>query len=52
MSTWSAGYVTEVEYTQGYYRELSPVLLRHLAVQRGVLLPTPRTMRYLELGFG
>ena len=52
MSTWSAGYVTEVEYTQGYYRELSPVLLRHLAVQRGVAVPAPRTMRYLELGFG
>ena len=25
---WTAGYVTEIEYTYGYYRELSPSLLR------------------------
>jgi SAM-dependent methyltransferase len=55
MSRWSGGYVTDVGYTSGYYREQSP---RHLALAcliSGVEPPdmssqTPLT--YLELGCG
>jgi SAM-dependent methyltransferase len=49
--TWTSGYVSEIDYTHGYYRELSPVhlslalLLREQAAITGPL-------RYLELGFG
>jgi SAM-dependent methyltransferase len=55
MSSWSGGYVTDVGYTSGYYRQQSP---RHLALAcliNGVESPdmssqTPLT--YLELGCG
>jgi len=47
---WSDGYVVELPYTPGYYREMAPphlglCLLRHR-------LPMPRVRRYLELGCG
>ena len=31
---WTAGYVTEIEYTHGYYRELSPALLSSCLCER------------------
>ena len=52
MNTWSSGYVTEVDYTHGYYRELSPVLMTAVAHWRSVGCRVSRPMRYLELGFG
>jgi len=52
MNHWSSGYVSEVAYTHGYYRELSPALINFalLCGQRRPLRPGP--LRYLELGFG
>lgn len=32
--TWAEGYVTEVDYTHGYHRELSPTLQRYALVER------------------
>jgi SAM-dependent methyltransferase len=54
--SWTAGYVTELDYTRGYYRELNPVLLRYVLLHRGFALPSApertQPLRYLELGFG
>src|SRR5262249_49996334 len=49
---WTAGYITELEYTYGYYRELSPGLLRLACLCAGVAVPSMKQLRYLELGFG
>ncbi|MGI9213234.1 MAG: class I SAM-dependent methyltransferase [Methylococcaceae bacterium] len=49
---WTEGYVTEIDYTHGYYRELSPALLRFACLVRGLSLPEWKDMKYLELGFG
>jgi hypothetical protein len=51
-TTWTAGYVTEVEYTHGYYRELSPGILRLACLAAGVVPPKAQDLSYLELGFG
>ena len=49
---WTAGYVTELDYTYGYYRELSPSLLRLACMSAGIAPPSPKPLQYLELGFG
>jgi SAM-dependent methyltransferase len=49
---WTAGYVTEIEYTYGYYRELCPGLLRLACLSAGVALPNAKSLNYLELGYG
>jgi SAM-dependent methyltransferase len=49
---WAAGYVTEVGYTFGYYRELSPGILRLASLVAGIAPPAGQPLRYLELGFG
>lgn len=52
MSDWTAGYVAEIGYTYGYYRELSPGILALAALNKGVRFDANRPLRYLELGFG
>jgi hypothetical protein len=52
MSDWSSGYVSDVDYTYGYYRELNPSLLSLALLNRGVNSNLERPLRYLELGFG
>lgn len=32
MADWSSGYVVDVEYTHGFYQELTPSLLGFLAL--------------------
>ena len=49
---WTAGYVTELEYTFGYYRELSPSLLRLACLSAGIAPPSMKSLKYLELGYG
>ena len=50
---WTEGYVQEIDYTHGYYRELAPGLLDLACVSRGVsTLLEYRPLRYLELAFG
>ncbi len=52
-TSWSAGYVTEVDYTIGFYRELAPSFLNWAAVQRGCRAPDiDRPFTSLELGCG
>ena len=50
--SWSDGYVTEIDYTHGYYRELSPVILDFALLMKGLVRPKGGPLRYLELGFG
>ena len=50
--SWSDGYVFEVDYTHGYYRELSPSALALSSLSAGIKASSGHPMRYLELGFG
>jgi SAM-dependent methyltransferase len=54
MGTWQDGYVTDIPYTAGFYRELSPVYLHLLAILVGVRPPAvvDREFAYCELGCG
>ncbi len=54
MGTWQDGYVTDIPYTAGFYRELSPAYLHLLAVLVGVRPPAVvgREFSYCELGCG
>ncbi|MQP64535.1 methyltransferase domain-containing protein [Niveispirillum sp. SYP-B3756] len=47
---WSAGYMAEVSYTHGFYRELTPSLLEFAALLSGHR--APQTLAYCELGCG
>ncbi|WP_193171945.1 class I SAM-dependent methyltransferase [Nisaea nitritireducens] len=51
---WTEGYVSGIDYTHGYYPELSPVRLQLSALTAGydVFQSTPGSVNYLELGFG
>src|SRR5260370_41022815 len=49
---WAAGYVTEVGYTFGYYRDLSPGILRLASLVAGMAAPGGQHRCYLELGCG
>lgn len=51
MSTdWAAGYVAEIPYTFGFYRELTPSVLDFAVGLAGYR--TPRALTYCELGCG
>lgn len=53
MASWTDGYVTDIQYTSGFYRELAPSLLTYVALitgQRAPSLEEPFT--YCELGCG
>ena len=51
-SSWTAGYVTELEYTHNYYAELCPGFLRLACLSAGIAAHEAQPLRYLELGFG
>jgi SAM-dependent methyltransferase len=49
--SWTEGYVADVDYTYGYYRELTPAILSTALLLKGIRAPsTPLT--YCELGCG
>lgn len=50
--SWTAGYVSELDYTHGYYREMSPLNLELAMLSRLQAHSVRRPLRYLELGFG
>lgn len=54
MADWSSGYVVDVEYTHGFYQELTPSLLGFLALLQGVQSPDlgQPSLNYCELGCG
>lgn len=53
MATWTGGYVTDIPYTAGFYREMSPVYLNFLTVMLGKQTPDlSQEFTYCELGCG
>lgn len=52
MNTWSSGYVSEVDYTYGYYREICPLWLNLCLLSKSQAIRSSEPLRYLELGFG
>lgn len=50
MSDWSQGYITDIDYTHGYYAELNPLRARLALLQAGIR--PPRFETACELGFG
>lgn len=50
MSEWSAGYVSDIGYTYGYYHELNPMRARLALLNAGFVCPDVGTA--CELGFG
>ena len=52
MSDWTSGYRADIDYTFGYYRELSPVMLEFALLSRMQVHRCGRPLRYLELGYG
>ncbi|WP_371348260.1 methyltransferase regulatory domain-containing protein [Ancylobacter sp. IITR112] len=50
---WMGGYVSDIAYTLGFYRELSPAFLNYVCESNGVKGPPEgRRLRYCELGCG
>jgi hypothetical protein len=50
---WNSGYITDLDYTHGFYRELEPGYLSCAALFSGHLPPdTDSTFSYCELGCG
>jgi SAM-dependent methyltransferase len=52
MQDWGEGYVVDLDYTRGYFRELSPALLDYVALLAGVDAPPREDFAYVELGCG
>lgn len=53
MSSWSAGYVLDIEYTSGFYREISPSFLHWAIHFQGANAPSlKKGSTYCELGCG
>lgn len=53
MSEAGSGYITDIPYTRGFYRELAPAWLDFTAVISGVMPPDPgREFSWCELGCG
>ncbi len=53
MSSWTDGYVSDIQYTSGFYRELAPSLLTYIGLIMGIRAPTlDREFTYCELACG
>lgn len=51
--SWQDGYITDIGYTYGFYRELTPALLQMVALGKGVRGPdAAASIAYCELGCG
>ena len=50
--SWSDGYVDGITYVHGYYKYLSPALLRFVCMFAGLEPQTGGRISYLELGYG
>src|SRR3712207_297474 len=54
MSDWTGGYVSDIEYTAGFYGDQAPGLLDATCIVNGYAPPraAPGPFRYCELGCG
>lgn len=52
-TSWTDGYVADLSYTHGFYRELTPAILRFAMLARGLRAPSAEgPLAYCELGCG
>jgi SAM-dependent methyltransferase len=50
---WTSGYVSDIEYTSGFYREQSPAWLNFVCLLNGIEpVDLQQPFTYFELGFG
>ncbi|MFT8244485.1 class I SAM-dependent methyltransferase [Roseomonas sp. BN140053] len=50
---WAQGYVSDIQYTPGFYKELSPSFLTMAGIMRGLRTPEPfEALNVCELGCG
>ncbi len=49
---WTSGYRADIDYTYGYYGELSAGTMEFALLMSGYEPPARKQMRYLELGYG
>lgn len=53
MNVWGSGYVTDVSYVHGVYREQTPGIIGFTGLVTGIATPNPdRPLTYCELGCG
>ena len=53
MNDWTSGYVADIGYTHGFYRELTPAMLQLVALAKGMRSPDlAAPLAYCELGCG
>jgi SAM-dependent methyltransferase len=53
MSDWTSGYVADIGYTHGFYRELTPAVLQVVTLSKGIAGPASGApLAYCELGCG
>lgn len=53
MSDWTSGYVADIGYTYGFYRELTPAMLYAVGLSKRLSTPAPGApITYCELGCG
>jgi trans-aconitate methyltransferase len=53
MSDWTSGYVTDIEYTHGFYREMTPGHLAFASLAQAKAAPNPSdALNICELGCG
>eukprot|EP01032_Pedospumella_encystans_P007232 gene7232-8675_t len=53
MQDWTGGYVTDIEYTSGFYRELAPASINFAALLRRYGSPDAcKAYTWLEVGCG
>lgn len=54
MAEWASGYVVDIDYTHGFYQELTPSLLCFLTLLQGIQPPAldREGLSYCELGCG
>jgi SAM-dependent methyltransferase len=53
MSSWTSGYISEVSYTAGFYRELTPAILELAALAKSITVrPATSPFAMCELGCG
>ena len=50
--SWTCGYVTRLDYSYGYYREINPAMLRLVCLCSAIEPQLRDRPTYLELGFG
>ena len=51
MPTWTSGYVSEIAYSHGYYRELVPAALDFACLAAGAYAPhLQNNINFCELG--